>query len=543
MKEVTLGRVSVGLVVTGLFLSPLAGCGSADREPPREPNGGAAQQGGEAGEQTDGGAESTGGTDVAGRGGSAGAVGRAGSGGAGLGGSGVADAGRSSAGADNRSGAGGSGGSESALGGTSHVAGGNSGGTTDCLSGAPCNCGKRVGITTCDESGESSCSCPPAAECTPGETDDPCFEPCGGEPFGAWVLEDTCFAGGQRSAGAACTSIISGELIEADVRLRFLDGGELDLQATERWAVTAQVPLPCVGRSTVERCQDSTYAPGVTLFGSTNAVSCEANDCGFCDCAGETGGTSFQEYFTWRRSGTMLQLGFAEFPYCVQGDEMWVGGEDGNGAPRVAYKFKKRSCTGTPVPCEERDLEACQSSESCKVGACVASTGPNTRCDQAQSQDICEVIQGCEWQSEACTIDREANPLTCTFLNCERESGCSWGEPTARCRGSAMRCPDHPVDACTSAGCAVTRSCHPGVSELGNCAGLSAAECANAPGCTAGTGSAPCVGQARCATQTDPTVCERLGCFAEALCTGKVMECEEASVEECHGVDGCRIEW
>lgn len=532
MAKFIQGRVVYGLVVAALSLTPVAGCGSADSEKDGDPSGGTPQQNGDAGDPGEGGSTERAGSSSGGAG--PGTGGRQPSAGGAIG----ASAGRGSGG----SGVIPSGGVAGfSVAGSPSVAGAPLGGNAGCLPGAPCKCGKRVGITECDE-GEASCSCPPAEECALAEPEEPCFEPCGGEPFGSWILEDTCVATGHSESGD-CSRTTAATPGESDLRLLILDGGELRLVGRESLSVTSQLSLGCSGATTVNACSVVYDAPGVLLFTEFPEIKCEPSACGRCDCSGELDQNIHSSFLSWSRAGTELDLGGVRMPYCVDGEEMWIGGPGEDGAPRVAYKFRKRSCTGSPVACEDREADEC-ASDYCRLGRCVPTTGTTERCEQATFAEQCNVIQGCDWEPEGCARVLSDEVQACGFDNCAIEPGCSWGEPVARCGGYAHACAERDPSRCEGTGCSVT-TCQPSFSDVMECTNLTAAQCAKASGCSvSGSGSAAqCTGQARCAAQTDAAVCAALNCSSGSYCEGMPTECSTLSVGECHSVPGCRIEW
>jgi hypothetical protein len=549
--QVGIGRVFFGMAVGMASLQLVAGCGSASNA--SKANGG-----------SPGDADSGGPNDSAGVGADAGASSFGGSGGtagkAGLGGQPGSESGGVRAG--------GTGGNISAKGGGTSTGGTSiggafsggafSGGTSTggaftggmgtggsmspgCATGVPCTCDDDlVGVTTC-KNDESSCSCPPASECRQ-EPAAPCFEPCGGEPFGVWVFEDSCLSGAVDTGN--CQLSPSGTATdEMRFTLGIFDGGDLELRGQEAWSIETQVSLGCLGIKSVDSCELASYWPNALLFSSARDSACKANDCGFCDCAGEQ-----SEYISsagvsnWSRAGNQLTLASLTVAYCVKDDEMWLGGGDSDGSRKVAYKFKKQSCTGTPVPCSGRTEKECSQSSSCSMGYCKATSGSQAHCSAGYDDPSCSVLQGCAWDPDTCSGTASA---TCDFDNCDTELGCKWGPPKAKCGGTATPCAYYPTEQCDDVeGCSV-RSCVTDSNAPTDCTVLTAADCAKAPGCVvSGEGAAAsCKGQALCSAQTDTTVCSKLGCFAQPNCFGSRAACSTLSVDDCQSVAGCRIEW
>jgi hypothetical protein len=578
MGRIALGRVTLLSATFGLVLAQgVSGCGSAstpdhatggkgaagspdDGGTPGESGGVGASAGvGESGSPGEtGGTENTGGTSGAagasfgGRGGSAGfssggvGGGRGGSGGRASGGNvsgGTAGvSGGSSKGGFAGAISGGAGGFAGLpnTGGTAVFTGGTgSGGGPSCLEGAPCTCkGDATGTTSCSAEGPT-CECPPVEECS-AKADVPCFEPCGGDPFGAWVLEESCFGRTvSQSNGSTCRPVLQGEDKGSDVRLRILDGGTLELFGHEDWQISAQVGLSCLAINTVKKCQFATYWPESLLFGSSGPAKCQENACGVCDCEGAL--NSFPSQFSfdrWSRSGKTLQLGFISVPYCVKGDELWIGGSDSNGTAKVSYKFKKQSCQGTPLACSKRTPEQCVQGFSCSPGACHGASGSVPRCLTAGSESECSVLQGCEWDPDGCT---GAPNDHCEFASCGSEPGCTWGPPQQRCGGYPFPCEDRDVTQCSGGGC-TPHVCQPNGVDYGSCQQLvNATDCGKAPGCT--WASNVCTGSSLCAAQTDAAVCQKLSCWPSAWCGGTPNDCTTLSLDTCYDTPGCRIEW
>lgn len=457
-----------------------------------------------------------------------------GSGSSGNGGSGAEGAMTHSAG---RSGAGGSssaaggrvdqgggpaGGNSSVAGGAGDAAMAGAGGAS-CIEGAPCKCKSLVGTTTCSKDG-AQCTCPASSECK-NKPDAPCFEPCGGDPFGIWVLDSSCFAATTVPVREGCEPFISATPVDNDIAMRIADGGELTSSGKlmpygqEHWEITSEVPLSCLGIESVNRCKDATFFTEMGVFSgsSTGAADCTANACGVCECKGEEV-ASWTAGWNWSRSGNQLNLGSIAVDYCVKGDELWLGGKDATGGPKVSYKFSKHSCAGKPIACADRSAEQCEVGGDCIAGHCKGTAGADPACTAAWSEGDCSIIEGCTWEPGGCYGEAAEQ---CTFENCTTEPGCAWGEPKQHCGGEALPCCQGPV------------------SELGECSFLDAAGCLKAPGCTLSGGV--CSGEATCASQTDAAICNKLGCDYPVSC--KPTKCSSLSVADCHSVKGCRVEW
>jgi len=536
MRKTEVSRAFWGLVVFGGIASQaLAGCGSSNekKDPPPSVEAGAPNETGGT-TNNEGGAPSDGGT--AGRTGSQGGA--------------TSDGG--TAGRPMTTDPGGLGGSTFTLGGTWNSAGGapsggisskggsvGAGGTPGCLSGVPCECKDAVGVTVCT-TGKEVCSCPKPEECALPE-DGECFKPCGGEPFGSWVLEDTCFPTTSTSSDSCqrTTSATAGD--QNNLRLQIRDGGTLLAYGTEDWHVTSVGSLGCYNAKSVNECTSKYESRFELLFSFSGlASSCDPSACGVCDCEGRIGSEVAFSEINWTRStqNKTLTLNWNTVDYCVEGDQLWLGGRTPDKSARAAYRFKKQSCTGTPTPCEQRSTKDCTTGDDqCHVGKC--SGAP--RCLEATYEDACVVLAGCTWDPEGCAGKVES---TCNFYTCDSVPGCSWGEPVERCGGDPEPCENRSLERCNVPGCAKS-NCYPNGLDYADCESLDAAQCSRAVGCTASTGTFACVGATTCTRQTNPGVCQALGCqpSTESYCLGTpTTVCSQVALAECREM-GCQLEY
>jgi len=422
---------------------------------------------------------------------------------------------------------------------------GGEGGATPCIDGALCHCGDASGTLRCAEAGGvGECSCPALETCEVKRAK--CFEPCGGDPRGAWVLVQTCLEGS--STGERCPAgIMSGTAPPGDFRIRIDDDHMVQAIGQERLNVQARVPLSCLGIESVNRCKDAEFYVSPFLLGISRPIRCKATDCGDCQCSGAI--SAFDDAALdginepSPPDSDSLWFGRIQVPYCVDGDSLWVGGTLADGTSKASYKFRRRSCTGNPTPCEQRDPSNCgEVDEGCWPGHCVATAALAEECD-GQSEQGCAQNAGCTWQATQHCWGSTAE--ACEFENCDRTPGCSWGEPQARCRGELTTCYEQGAAGCTMPGC-TPRTCVYG--DGGNvdidCEVLSANACAKAPGCELIGGR--CSGTTDCWGQTDGGVCDSLGCSpqATALCTGEpTQKCSDFSADDCVGHGRCHLEW
>jgi len=325
-----------------------------------------------------------------------------------------------------------------------------------------------------------------------------------------------------------------------------LDDGFGKVYGVEDLDISAELTLACFGLKTVNDCSQKQFLSEALLFSYSPPLACTSNACGTCDCAAHLNQKITPLQVQWKSNGNLLAFGssMATADYCVQGDELWFGGKSGSGNLKVAYKFKKMSCSGVPVACAARTPAQCAMGTHCVVGSCKSGSG-GSNCAQATNQSSCTALTGCSWDPNGCSA--RANPqsvLACDFASCDSEPGCSWGPPTPKCGGTAFGCYDVPKEQCNGHGCAIV-SCQPNGDTPPDCSKLtSTTDCAKAPGCVVNSGAgAPCSGQTTCIAQTDTNICRKLKCYQDTACYGEPSACSTLSTTECTSVLGCRIEW
>jgi hypothetical protein len=413
---------------------------------------------------------------------------------------------------------------------------------SNCVEGAPCTCGDLTGTLQCsgsDVSEGGSCSCPPAEACE-APSGGSCFEPCGGDALGLWILEETCFPGAEIGDGCA-GGAISGTSASHELKLEILENEPVRFGGGESLELRAQVPLQCLGVESVNRCADADFYASPLYFGYSRPLDCEASECGFCECSGEMhGGGGVGK--AWTPGSPTLAFGAIDVPYCVEGDVMWAGGGEILGEPKVAYKLRRRSCVGTPLPCAERESGQCGA--GCSPGRCLPDGGDAVVCAEQSYEEGCAHEAGCKWVEGGCWgTAMEA----CDSEYCAETPGCEWGPPKARCGGELASCFDVDPSKCHSAGCSM-RTCDVpegwGGVDSAPCSRLTVSACPKAAGCAVSGGA--CTGTTKCAPQTDATVCGMLECavYEEPRCGGfTTTPCAELSLEDCRSQPGCRFEW
>lgn len=422
------------------------------------------------------------------------------------------------------------------------VAEGGANAVSECIEGALCLCGDATGTLACDGAlalEDGQCVCPPVSACQAPRGS--CFEPCGGDALGLWVLEETCFPGTE--IGGCEGGSIEGTSALHDVKVIVLENEPVRVTGSESLDVRAQVPLQCLGIESVHRCKDADFYAAPLFFGVSRPLDCEPSACGFCQCSGDVyGGTGSGA--PWTPGSSTLAFGSIDVAYCVDGDTMWAGGGEVVGEPKVAYKFRRRSCVGTPLPCAERESGQCGTGDDCRPGRCLPDGGDASVCAELPYEEYCSSEPGCQWLAGGCWGTASDS---CGADHCEGTPGCSWGAPQARCGGERASCYMLDPSVCHAPGCSM-RTCDvpDGWSGIDGapCERLTPAACSNAPGCS--VNGATCIGTTLCAAQTDAAVCAMLECalYEEPTCGGyTTTPCAELSVEDCRFQPGCRLEW
>jgi hypothetical protein len=368
----------------------------------------------------------------------------------------------------------------------------------------------------------------------------PCFEPCGGDPFGNWIVEAGCLTGGGLETDCTGASV-EGTLRELNLRLTFDADGGLEVSGREAWDLAVRAPRACLDLDDAEPCDQGVLFTSPQLFASSRSViACQREACGSCECSGVPDGGTTIGRLRWIASGTRLTLdggsSLVNVPYCVEGDVLFLGGDDTSGQSRVAYKFRKRSCRKTTPPCSSRTLEECESTEDCRQGTCFRAPGFAGFCE-GLAELQCAETPDCLWEPNQCGTTGGPG---CDFHRCEQMAGCELGPPAPRCTGTAWCGFD--VEDCNEPGCSI-QNCATLGEDVTSCEELGdPALCVRGIGCS--HNGVNCEGTTRCSAQTDETACSFLGCSWKSYCGGApARSCSELTVDECHTLRGCTAEW
>jgi hypothetical protein len=375
------------------------------------------------------------------------------------------------------------------------------------------------------------------SSCEPEGPGAPCFEPCGGEPFGSWVLEDACASGSFDNG--TCRETLTGTPGDTRLRVLILTDGLFKVYGEEDWALSAMISPACFPVSSVESCPFAMVSWSAFLFAYASASFCTPGECDQCACETKVSGKT-DATIGWTTAGTRISYGSGSLSaeYCVQGDTLWMGGTSSDGRPKVSYKFKRQSCAGRPVPCGERAAAECAQGDGCLTGSCKPVSGSEPTCDPQFGEQECSELEECTWDPDGC---RGQAPETCTFETCDEAPGCTWGAPRERCAGYAWECNNRYWPECEGYGCTLD-GCKAGTSDIIDCATLAAFDCERTEGCVV-EDDGTCSGQSRCSLLTDGYVCERIGCRVGNGCIGETVQCTELTPSMCTDVPGCRIEY
>lgn len=369
-----------------------------------------------------------------------------------------------------------------------------------------------------------------------------CFEPCGGDPTGNWILETGCLRGSGVAEGCQGGSL-EGKVNNPTLRLSFTADSLLRVTGTDSWTLSAQAPRSCLGLTDAEPCTQGLFFTSPLLFvDSRFVVTCQGQAGVQCACSNAAEDVALTHY-TWAAEDAQLSLNgslgavFATTPYCVQDDVLWLGGHDSDGQTFAAYKFRKHSCTPTEPPCDERTSDECQTTVDCQLGACIPAPGTTAFCESA-GRDYCEENPDCTWIPNKCA---SSGVEQCEFHHCEEQDGCALGPAVARCTGVEW-CGGSDVSKCDVPGCSVA-ACAPRFAiDAVDCEGIDPEDCELSPGCS--FDGTLCTGLTHCTAQTDPDVCALLNCLPQPYCAGRpTRSCASLSPGECSTQPGCQVTW
>jgi hypothetical protein len=418
-------------------------------------------------------------------------------------------------------------------GGTSGTSGtggtGDTGGTTTCAPGASCFCGQVSGVTTC-ETGVQSCEC----NCPPLETHDAAtVDACGGEPFGLWRLVELDLGKSELVVTLGTTEVgrcdTTFERKGGDVPLVLIDleTGGSTRQHVAGFSLTQAWSNGCV----VEKA-DALYCSDDVWM---NVSGCSV-DCDICRCDSQVSGWSGDG--DWLRTETTLTLTFwgdsTTYDYCISGNRMTLS------APGIFLSFERTYTFGVPVLCSERTSEECPVGAGCVPGACEGGLD----CPRQTSEGGCLTIQGCTWNSSACS---GTAPPACELGDYGVVPGCDFIDRPVRCTGTVPECDGRPSETCLDGdGCEAD--------DRNICSG-GTFDCEEFIACPVGdctfTSESTCIGSSSCEQVTNRPDCDALNDNLVAprctwgpsfSCSGTAKQCPSYTPEACQAVPGCVLE-
>lgn len=158
---------------------------------------------------------------------------------------------------------------------------------------------------------------------------------CGGEPTGAWVVDEPCFPEGypEIASDPRCPDATN-EIVDylASGTLELRDDGTYEIDTSAETDQELRIPMDCIG-PTPDLCQ--IYGDAIATLGGGEA-SCDVSG-STCQCS-VTVGADLQETGTWSTTGTDLTLTPdggepRSESYCVQSDTLGITGEEPSGKP------------------------------------------------------------------------------------------------------------------------------------------------------------------------------------------------------------------
>jgi len=174
--------------------------------------------------------------------------------------------------------------------------------------------------------------------------DQPCFEPCGGNPFGTWQLEGACFAA-RRIVDGTCDATQAGVDMATSLKLDIRAPSDavpapdtLFVEGSEAWSFTTQYLPVCVpfAGTPAEQCAQLRSSPTATLFSDFTQSMCPLNSCGLCECGNQQSAAVSVHTSHQLVENTLVLGNGMNIPYCVTAIELWIGGGDD-----VAYVFRR----------------------------------------------------------------------------------------------------------------------------------------------------------------------------------------------------------
>jgi hypothetical protein len=217
-----------------------------------------------------------------------------------------------------------------------------------CQAGTPCTCTDGLQGTTKCENGAATCEC---GACDPGwPTAQPyCFEPCGGDPIGAWTLDRTCTADRRSSLLDECNSALHPLDLGSELQITFARD-TFRITGIEHWQYDYFMkPSSCYA----SECESTVFGlyQGGTAFGFMDArTDCKTASCGTCSCSLISIQDLSQGHNDWVYEHVHNALLAApsgdpenrrSIDYCVRSDELWIRSYFNSYSGETAYIFRR----------------------------------------------------------------------------------------------------------------------------------------------------------------------------------------------------------
>jgi hypothetical protein len=417
---------------------------------------------------------------------------------------------------------------------TPEATGGSSSYGQTCQAFELCQCDDgRLGQTTCDSNGQSSCGCDSCSQFA-ADLLRSLPDPCGGDPVGVWrlrtivgdgynvdILKKDAKVAAAYNKVANCPTKLINVSDPLDYTLELRSGGSAASAGTDP-TITRAFSAACLGLSLPTSFSCATYYSGST-------AACTGS-CGLCTC-NASAGTAVPT--AWSYTGSILTLRGASsgdsvstsYSYCVGTNQLTLY------TTSSQLVFDKVYQGGTPAACSSRTTSNCAGA-GCSLGACVGVAG----CSATVTQSACKSIAGCTWDASVCG---GAATSTCALPDYNKVPGCVLYASNAKCSGTASPCSSFSSADCASvAGCSLKTGCTGDVSLT--CQQI--LQTYNICDCDVGccSSSSTCAGNFGC-SQPAQFQC-KYGCtWVTNACVGTVPNCSTLSLDKCASRPGCSI--
>jgi hypothetical protein len=267
------------------------------------------------------------------------------------------------------------------------------------------------------------------------------FEPCGGEPFGEWKLQDLdasamkLYFSSLGTVAGNCPETVTEAPQNPQFHLLLQSGGSGQLYISQ---------LDFVFSPTLECVQRYLGSDHSCNFGGDQQCSGVGSAC-YCSQSWDPTFASG----TWTRSDSVLTVGTVSMAYCVRDDVLKLQDSDG-----FIYTLVRAFHLGTPTSCDSRTVSECETDSGCHLGACSG----GDQCTAATAEPNCTNISGCSWNANVC---RGTAASKCEFSSYGVVPGCELTTVPPICVGTPTPCAQLTIDACEGTqGCSLQAANH-----------------------------------------------------------------------------------